>query len=107
MNDGTKNRSVTITPSPKDGRRHGVPCGGGEIAQGVTACNTPVQKTHSFLVFAWPLVGGDALLYKPASGDGVWLSLLEHRVRDAGVAGSNPATPTTKFSTYCRLVTSK
>ena len=25
---------------------------------------------------------------------GVWLSLVEHRVRDAGVAGSNPATPT-------------
>jgi hypothetical protein len=24
----------------------------------------------------------------------VWLSLVEHRVRDAGVAGSNPATPT-------------
>lgn len=25
---------------------------------------------------------------------GVWLSPVEHRVRDAGVAGSNPATPT-------------
>ncbi len=24
----------------------------------------------------------------------MWLSLVEHRVRDAGVAGSNPATPT-------------
>src|SRR6185503_19634525 len=26
---------------------------------------------------------------------GVWLSLVEHLVRDEGVAGSNPATPTT------------
>ena len=26
---------------------------------------------------------------------GVWLSPVEHCVRDAGVAGSNPATPTT------------
>jgi hypothetical protein len=24
----------------------------------------------------------------------VWLSLVEHYVRDVGVAGSNPATPT-------------
>ncbi len=34
------------------------------------------------------------LLYKAPSQVGVWLSLVEHRVRDAGVAGSNPATPT-------------
>jgi hypothetical protein len=26
----------------------------------------------------------------------VWLSPVEHCVRDAGVAGSNPATPTKK-----------
>ena len=26
---------------------------------------------------------------------GTWLSLVEHSVRDAGVAGSNPAVPTT------------
>ena len=26
---------------------------------------------------------------------GVWLSLVEHTVRDRGVAGSNPVTPTT------------
>lgn len=25
---------------------------------------------------------------------GLWLSLVEHRVRDAGVAGSNPVNPT-------------
>ena len=25
---------------------------------------------------------------------GVWLSLVEHTVRDRGVAGSNPVTPT-------------
>ena len=29
---------------------------------------------------------------------GVWLSPVEHCVRDAGVAGSNPATPTKSFS---------
>jgi hypothetical protein len=34
------------------------------------------------------------LLYKAPSKVGVWLSLVEHCVRDAGVAGSNPATPT-------------
>src|SRR5882757_7714119 len=34
------------------------------------------------------------LLYKARSKVGVWLSLVEHCVRDAGVAGSNPATPT-------------
>ena len=29
---------------------------------------------------------------------GTWLSLVEHSVRDAGVAGSNPAVPTTYLS---------
>jgi hypothetical protein len=28
---------------------------------------------------------------------GTWLSLVEHRVRDAGVAGSNPVVPTIFF----------
>ena len=32
--------------------------------------------------------------YKPRLLVGVWLSPVEHCVRDAGVAGSNPATPT-------------
>ena len=45
-----------------------------------------------------PLLGRlatpETLLYKARSKVGVWLSLVEHRVRDAGVAGSNPATPT-------------
>jgi hypothetical protein len=27
-------------------------------------------------------------------GVGTWLSLVEHSVRDAGVAGSNPVVPT-------------
>ena len=40
------------------------------------------------------LAGLQPLLYKAPSKVGVWLSLVEHRVRDAGVAGSNPATPT-------------
>jgi hypothetical protein len=43
------------------------------------------------------LAGPWPLLYKAPSKVGVWLSLVEHRVRDAGVAGSNPATPTTSF----------
>lgn len=29
---------------------------------------------------------------------GMWLSLVEYRVRDAGVAGSNPAIPTRQQS---------
>ncbi len=28
---------------------------------------------------------------------GAWLSLVEHRVRDAGVGGSNPLAPTICF----------
>src|SRR5439155_16289755 len=32
---------------------------------------------------------------------GVWLSPVEHCVRDAGVAGSNPATPTRYHWTFC------
>ena len=42
----------------------------------------------------WSLAGPGRLLYQARSQVGVWLSLVEHRVRDAGVAGSNPATPT-------------
>ena len=30
---------------------------------------------------------------------GGWLSLVEHYVRDVGVVGSNPATPTNKKAT--------
>ena len=44
-----------------------------------------------------PLAALRTLLYKAPSQVGVWLSLVEHRVRDAGVAGSNPATPTIHF----------
>ena len=29
---------------------------------------------------------------------GTWLSLVEHRVRDAGVGGSNPLVPTIRNS---------
>jgi hypothetical protein len=32
---------------------------------------------------------------KKPSKVGTWLSLVEHSVRDAGVAGSNPVVPTT------------
>ena len=41
-------------------------------------------------------VGGPSSIRR-ALQVGVWLSLVEHRVRDAGVAGSNPATPTIYF----------
>ena len=46
-----------------------------------------------------PLAGAECRGYKPPSASkaanvGVWLSLVEHLVRDEGVAGSNPATPT-------------
>ncbi len=44
------------------------------------------------------LPGRNADCYKPPrlalANVGVWLSLVEHLVRDEGVAGSNPATPT-------------
>ena len=36
---------------------------------------------------------------RPAPTVGVWLSLVEHCVRDAGVGGSNPLTPTIFFPT--------
>ena len=31
---------------------------------------------------------------------GTWLSLVEHRVRDAGAAGSNPVVPTSNINNY-------
>src|SRR5258708_1827876 len=37
---------------------------------------------------------GRRAIRPPAKDIGVWLSLVEHLVRDEGVAGSNPATPT-------------
>src|SRR6266446_10492940 len=42
--------------------------------------------------------GGKAIR-PPAKDIGVWLSLVEHLVRDEGVAGSNPATPTRNHPT--------
>ena len=35
---------------------------------------------------------------------GTWLSLVEHRVRDAGVAGSNPVVPTILFLIFQQLI---
>ena len=54
-----------------------------EIAQACGQINAPTSLAEE-----------KSLLYKRAPQVGVWLSLVEHRVRDAGVAGSNPATPT-------------
>jgi hypothetical protein len=31
---------------------------------------------------------------------GTWLSLVEHSVRDAGVAGSNPVVPTMSYAIF-------
>jgi hypothetical protein len=47
------------------------------------------------------LAGPERRLYKPriphCGIGGVWLSLVEHLVRDEGVVGSNPITPTSFF----------
>jgi hypothetical protein len=48
----------------------------------VPLCCAPCLQRHD----------GDAIRPRDV---GVWLSLVEHLVRDEGVAGSNPATPTT------------
>ena len=42
--------------------------------------------------------------YKTGLRVGVWLSLVEHLVRDEGVAGSNPATPTNISRCFSRVV---
>jgi hypothetical protein len=34
---------------------------------------------------------------------GEWLSLVEHLVRDQGVGGSNPLSPTNCFSNTCQI----
>ncbi len=39
-------------------------------------------------------------LHKRFSGIGKWLSLVEHLVRDQGVAGSNPVFPTVEGSGF-------
>jgi hypothetical protein len=42
--------------------------------------------------------------YKVGRQDiGVWLSLVEHLVRDEGVAGSNPATPTNNIGHFSKF----
>ena len=45
-----------------------------------------------------------AFLVAARSAVGEWLSLVEHLVRDQGVGGSNPLSPTNLFSrTFSRL----
>ena len=34
---------------------------------------------------------------------GMWLSLVEHYVRDVGAAGSNPVIPTKKYGSLAQL----
>src|SRR5215471_1805807 len=58
----------------------------------------PTRKRRTASRRAPPFIGLrpllDAGIDPLATGGGVWLSLVEHHVRDVGVAGSNPATPT-------------
>ena len=81
--------------------------GGGQIGQTVFGCNTPAQDNFRRLRrrSKWTLAASETHGYKPrphfgatpcgpAPTVGVWLSLVEHCVRDAGVGGSNPRTPT-------------
>ena len=81
--------------------------GGGQIGQTVFGCNTPIQDNFRRLRrrSKWTLAASETHGYKPrphfgatpcgpAPTVGVWLSLVEHCVRDAGVGGSNPLTPT-------------
>lgn len=48
----------------------------------------------------FPLLFQNEFLSSTKGNDtvGTWLSLVEHSVRDAGVAGSNPVVPTTYYS---------
>jgi hypothetical protein len=46
---------------------------------------------------------GSAVFEFPHLKFGEWLSLVEHLVRDQGVGGSNPLSPTNSFSTTCRI----
>lgn len=49
-----------------------------------------VDKQHLFLYY---MSSSAAVHYRKQNND-AWLSLVEHCVRDAGVAGSNPVNPT-------------
>ncbi|BAM91444.1 hypothetical protein S58_54660 [Bradyrhizobium oligotrophicum S58] len=69
--------------------------GPGAKCRDLNELTDPLAIVHfdaiSFLVC---LAETDTQRYKPASLVGAWLSPVEHCVRDAGVAGSNPAAPT-------------
>src|ERR1700757_2794413 len=53
------------------------------------ACITPRSRLRD------ACLDGSVWLYSaPPATIGAWLSLVEHLVRDEGVAGSNPAAPT-------------
>src|SRR5262249_14981230 len=70
-------------------------------AASATCCRPPSgERPTGFSSFSRALsllrrlqYGAGASIRPPVS-IGVWLSLVEHLVRDDGVAGSNPATPT-------------
>jgi hypothetical protein len=57
----------------------------------------PRERTDNFRLAIWPLAAAKPRRYKPRFKVGVWLSLVEHCLREAGVGGSNPLTPTISF----------
>src|SRR5690606_4788907 len=86
-------------PRPAAGRRsdttrpRATQAGFFALAKVVSTAPADAAKTFFDEAFS-ALAGPRRRRYKPAPQVGVWLSLVEHCVRDAGVAGSNPATPT-------------
>ena len=68
------------------------PRNGAEDSDNVTVTQ-PTRKGKNDL--SWGLAGGMSGGYNAASyWNGVWRSLVAHLVRDEGVGGSNPLTPT-------------
>ena len=97
-NAGTKNRCLTTWRRPKSNTPNPVSgaCGAGYLAA-ARASGKALARWRG-MVLAAPCPHG----YKTASLNawsfGVWRSLVAHLVRDEGVAGSNPATPTNFFN---------
>jgi hypothetical protein len=53
------------------------------------------QANGCYTISVTPLHGSVVAVILPCVGE--WLSLVEHLVRDQGVGGSNPLSPTTVF----------
>src|SRR3979490_375445 len=81
-----RERDQSAFPEAMRGGRHGG-LAGGENGGGEGEIHRNWSPQFGFLRCAKPKAISRVLV-------GVWLSPVEHCVRDAGVAGSNPATPT-------------